>query len=302
MLGDTQILLSAQRVDKLPHHVWQGDIQADLGSIETWDLSNNNMCDSVLEYIIDKTKRVKVDSIKKIDLSHNLLSQRVLPHLSLWMHQFPGAVFDISYNSMVPDDLNGVPPLLRNRLKMVHECDKTIRLNAIQCKLSEISSWKLIETTSLEEELTRSVKNFYLETYPKVEILPVKKIRDESGSTLAEFDGIVVAYFPEVDSGVLAVVEAKHRVIEDDIADRLESIERLKEFLALIPEEVTIHNSRQTLYNLLRPYKNFRIVNFIGGVQVDPSAKKKALKCGFHVLEKSGTNYGVTFSQAPVHT
>jgi hypothetical protein len=287
-------------VPGISEHTWHKDQvdTADLSSIKKWDLSHNNLMDSGLRYLDDKTAPGPWEAMTSIDLSYNRLSPHCLPYLISWMRKFPKALVNLSYNSMNSKDmcLESLPEDIRQRVKIDYHFDKEFevmegRLKRSARDMSQIQGWQKIEDDVLEEQMTRFLQDYYQGEGYSVDPVEVRKIYTREGQVCAELDGLLIA--EREKESMLLTVEAKHSLREDDITGRRKKLGKFIDFLANIPDEDDKNASMKfrILCNQLRLCKGWRLEHYIGAVYVPKSVKSLAQKNGFNVLQYRGDRY-----------
>jgi hypothetical protein len=109
-MGST-VTLEANDTPGIVDTVWRGTSVGDLNGIVVWDMSHNQLTDCGLLHVIQQTTGVHSDTLQRINLSYNYISNRYLPELRVWLDQFPNVVVDLRYNSMTEEDVKDTPAL-----------------------------------------------------------------------------------------------------------------------------------------------------------------------------------------------
>lgn len=247
--------------------------------------------------IANRVKGQEWKNMKLIDLSYNHLSPKCLPDLWLWLRHFPNAKVNLSYNGVTKDDLENIPAGVRDRIDISTEYDRALNIveGRLERKWRELKDWQTIQDNVLEEELTRGTEAYYKSLgYEDVATVNMGKVYRLNGSILLQLDGLVVA-----DSAsrtpILATVESKHNLTNDDIDERKRLLSKFIAFLRDLPDscDKSAPLKYRMMWGTLSPFREVGMTHFIGGVNIPIHVKNRAQKEGFHVLQYRGSRFDV---------
>jgi hypothetical protein len=216
-----------------------------------------------------------------------------------WARHFPNAKLKLSYNGLTKTSLEHVPRDVRERIDISTDYDQALNIveGKFEQKWRELKDWQKIEDDLLEEELTRGTEAYYKSLgYKDVASVNLGKVYRPDGTVLLVLDGLVVAEEgPEGREPILATVESKHNLTNDDIDDRKRKLSKFLAFLEELPEtcKKTAHLKYRMMWGTLNPLRGVTLTHFIGGVNVPLHVKNRAQGEGFHVLQYRGSRFDV---------
>lgn len=222
----------------------------------------------------------------------------------------------------------------RAMAKSIKELSDTVSILAkdvvsnLRSRVEHFEAFVSVESRIIEREVTKRAMAYFEERGYIVDLLPFQKIVNKNGLVVVEWDGIFVVE-PSPDSetteSYLCLVEAKHKVANDHIGNRIEYLGKFQKELEkmyfydsnkshylsqgkgkntspsysaenqseCMTENMIPRASWRSLCGALAPFKNYRQLLFLGGPEFTDQLIDKALKESIMCISTNGSRYDV---------